>query len=594
MLASTIAAKTADQDQQIDEKAKRRASQEELAKISEATKQRAEKEKAEYDATVADLTKGILSLRKAIDSMESTTPTSMLQTGLLATARDAAEMGLRTAQAMGLVPETSKETIGSFVQSGLDPNSPEYRYHSQNIIDLLKKLLDEFVQRKSDTDSDWEKARLNYSDTLRTLKNQMSTNQQAIDSLKESIDELTMKIASDKEDLIRTEALLKDDQRYLKDLTTSCETRAQSWDQRSQLRGGELQALSEALTIMKGRATHMDSQVNMRALLQRNHGDNVSPTDKGAGLVQVSKHNVVVALLQEGLKTNAAARRLLRGSRITSLNTDQDKVAKARSFLETEGRRLNSATLSVIAMHANDNPFDKVKSLIQSLIERLLTEATNEATKKGWCDTEVAKATDEMKYRTEEMKKLKAEIESHSANLAVLEEEIDLLTKSTAQLETSLDESTQERDEEMKINTETIQKANEGKIAVEEAIKILSDFYAGASKAVFLQASPVDEDFAPVKDDIAGVYKGKQTASTGIIGLLMVIKSDFERTIRVSKANEKQAHREFVKFNRTSRADISGQEMKTKLDTEDARTTLAVKEEKEGDLDTAKALHKIA
>merc|ERR1719189_144934 len=70
-------------------------------------------------------------------------------------------------------------------------------------------------------------------------------------TLKNDIEGLEKKIAEDREAIVNTEDLLKDDQLYMKDLTTRCEVRAKDWDQRSSMRGGEVQALTEALAILK-------------------------------------------------------------------------------------------------------------------------------------------------------------------------------------------------------------------------------------------------------------------------------------------------------------------------------------------------------
>merc|ERR1712039_157910 len=67
--------------------------------------------------------------------------------------------------------------------------------------------------------------------------------------------------------------------------------------------------------------------------------------------------------------------------------------------------------------------------------------------------------------------------------------------------------------------------------------------------------------------------KGNQAASSGILGLLAVIQSDFERTIKTTSAAEKKATADFVDFERTSLGDISSQETKKKLDEEDLKTT---------------------
>merc|ERR1719401_1900092 len=56
------------------------------------------------------------------------------------------------------------------------------------------------------------------------------------------------------------------------------------------------------------------------------------------------------------------------------------------SLLKGKGQELKSTLLVSLASRIADDPFAKVKKLIQELIERLLTEAAQEANQKGWCD----------------------------------------------------------------------------------------------------------------------------------------------------------------------------------------------------------------
>jgi len=265
------------------------------------------------------------------------------------------------------------------------------------------------------------------------------------------------------------------------------------------------------------------------------------------------------------------------------------KQERAISFLKHAGDRLHSETLSVIAMHVASDPFTKVKKLIQQLIERLLAEATAEATKKGFCDTELGKARKDRDFRFQDVNSLSVELGSLEAKRDELKAEIAQLTEDLEALEKALKEATDLRKKDKATNLQTIKDASSGLEAVTEAIAILSAFYKQAAKAAMLvQASPVDEDTQG--PGFEGAYKGKQEASTGIIGMLEVIKSDFDRTVRHTTDAEAKAHAEFVEFDRESRSDMSGKEMKKELDEEDLATTLTTIKQKMTDLQTAQDL----
>merc|ERR1719456_1615650 len=98
------------------------------------------------------------------------------------------------------------------------------------------------------------------------------------------------------------------------------------------------------------------------------------------------------------------------------------------------------------------------------------------------------------------------------------------------------------------------------------AVSALEKFYNNA----FLQQNGrytppnADRDGNTVGDlappQLEGEYHGNQDASKGIIGLLEVIISDFERTIETTTAAEKAAQKEYDEFKKETEADIESKE----------------------------------
>jgi peptidoglycan hydrolase CwlO-like protein len=230
---------------------------------------------------------------------------------------------------------------------------------------------------------------------------------------------------------------------------------------------------------------------------------------------------------------------------------------KVINILVERGSKLKSAILSSLAMKVAADPFLKVKKLIQDLIERLVTEAAEEATKKGWCDTEMGKATHTRDSNMNTIMDLNAELEGLEASKAKLEEEIATLTTEISDLNDSLTKQTKLRVDEKAENMDTLDKAKAGLAAVKDAYDVLSAFYKKAAKGAvsLLQASPVG---GPAVH--SGANTGSQQKAGGILTMLDVIISDFERTIKVTTNAEKAAHREFVEFERTSKTSIASKE----------------------------------
>mmetsp|Transcript_35837 Transcript_35837/g.80966 ORF Transcript_35837/g.80966 Transcript_35837/m.80966 type:complete len:537 (+) Transcript_35837:574-2184(+) len=396
------------------------------------------------------------------------------------------------------------------------------------------------------------------TDKKAAYEGDMSTNKDAMGTLEGDIETLTTDTAKERSNLVNEEAQLKDDQQYIKDLTRRCEARAQDWDQRSELRANELEALKGALDVLNNKVKDADANVNKRALLAQ-HSVKVTPSRRVATASTISEHGKALSFLQGETATQGAL-------------SMQERQNKALAVLQEAGLSLHSTALSALALRTVADPFAKVKDLIQKLVERLLAEAKAEATKKGFCDTELGKARHDRDYRLADTKKLSAELGKLEAQQDALEAEIKELKDNIISLKDDLSKATIDRNTSKTNNLATIKEARGGLAAVTEALTILQVFYKQAAKAkVFLQASPVDDDTDGA--GFNGAYRGKQTQSTGIIGMLEVIKTDFDRTVRVTTDDEARDHADFVEFDRVSRTDISGKETKKKLDEEDLQST---------------------
>jgi hypothetical protein len=541
----------------------REAQQEANAKELEETTGRCLKESAEFEANVADLTKAVSSLEKAVAAMKSKKPAA----AVLLSLQESVGESLKLAEALQFIMEPKRQAVRAFLQQP-DPVNPEYSFHSAGIIETLEKLFEEFTTAKADTQAEWGKATQICDDMKKSIRDEMDGNDNAMKTLKEDLDQLKVSIAGGRESLVQAESLLQDDQVYLRDATERCEARAKDWDQRSTLRAGELEALAQALAILKGDVQDADAAVNVRAML-------LQKRQRPTSFMQVSGTvaHPKIALISAQRRDVAAHLRDTRAS----------------TFLNEESVRLSSPVLSALAARVVADPFSKVKQLIQQLIERLLAESTQEATKKSFCDEEVGKATQSRDFRASDTSKLSAEIEALHAKKDSLALEISQLKEAANVTSTSLDSAATVRSDEKTVNLDTMAKAKEGLKALKDAIAILKQFYKSAAKAkVLLQESPVEANDPGA--GFEGAYTGQQEASKGIFGLLEVIKSDFERTIETTTSEEKRAAADFVDFDRTSRASIAGKEKGCELNEQELKSTHAAINQKTEDLTTAQEL----
>merc|ERR1719463_146495 len=163
--------------------------------------------------------------------------------------------------------------------------------------------------------------------------------------------------------------------------------------------------------------------------------------------------------------------------------------------------------------------FAKIKGLITDMIEKLEAEAEADATKKAYCDKELAETNQKKDDKTAEIEKLTAKIDSSKAKSAKLKEEVATLQKELAALvkeQAEMDKIRAEEKAAWETNSAEMEKGLNG---VKLALKVLNDYYAKADKA----------------------HNSSDGASSGIIGLLEVCESDFSKNLAEMNAAEESA-----------------------------------------------------
>merc|ERR1719443_1847787 len=166
-----------------------------------------------------------------------------------------------------------------------------------------------------------------------------------------------------------------------------------------------------------------------------------------------------------------------------------------------------------------EDHFVKVRTMIKDMIAKLEADASAEADQKAWCDEAMTAAMEQRDENTGAIEGDTATITKSESTIMKLQEEITKLLQEIADLKKGLSEATTLRANEQAENEKTVADATAGNAGVTQAIKILKEFYEGA----FLQTG---EGSAQPEE-----YHGNQDAASGIMGMLDVIKSDFERTI---------------------------------------------------------------
>jgi hypothetical protein len=218
------------------------------------------------------------------------------------------------------------------------------------------------------------------------------------------------------------------------------------------------------------------------------------------------------------------------------------------AFLKSRAALLKSGQIQklVAELVVGDDHFVKVRALIKDLISKLEDDAEAEATQKSFCDEEMKKAVDKRDQHSNDREDAAANIDKTKSDIIQTNKKIDELSKEIASLHKALNEMTELRNEEKAQNEKVISETEAGAEMVGEALEILKKYYEGQGE--FLQQPDRDgatvDDLAP-ESPFEEEYHGNQEASKGILGILEVIKSDFERTKTTTEDEETASQEAF-------------------------------------------------
>jgi len=455
----------------------------------------------------------------------------------------------------------SQKQHAALVQISEPGKAHAFEYQSNDIIAVLEGLKDEFLQNKKDLDESEFETNSAFERKRLGLQNEVKFANKDKNEKEEILEHKTEELHMTEDEKEKETDAKNADQAFLDTVTTECEQKAHDWDQRSKARSDELTALAGALTTLEEGAANQYSANKKLNLAQ-----------KSTSFLQLSG----TSTQSMQLAATAGASQMLA------------KVAKA----------LHSPVLSVTAMKVKlmADHFVKVRAIIKDLVQKLEDDAESEATQKGFCDTNMAAAISDRDTGNAQIEEAMATISKLTAEKDQLNQEIQDLKKAIADNLKALNEATELRNSEKADNEATIATADEGKTAVELAINILKEFYDNAFIQTGKYVPPnADRSGKTVADRapevFSGDYRGSQGASKGILGLLDVILSDFERTIDTTEDSEDTAATGFGTFESDTKTDNNDKE--GEIDDKEGRISdiedeLVETEEDKGDATTLK------
>merc|ERR1711956_76420 len=191
-----------------------------------------------------------------------------------------------------------------------------------------------------------------------------------------------------------------------------------------------------------------------------------------------------------------------------------------------------------------EDPFVKVKGLIQDMIAKLEEEGQAEASEKAYCEKQVAKTKAKKEELDDDIAKLTVKIDQASSKSARLKEEVGELESELAALSKMQAEMDKIRSETHADYLTAKADLTLGLEGVRKALSVLGEYYGGAA---LLQGGA--QFSVMMQQPAMPATHGKATgAGQGIINILEVCESDFAENLAKEETEEDDAQTEYDKM----------------------------------------------
>merc|ERR1719316_1279658 len=397
------------------------------------------------------------------------------------------------------------------------PDPAAYKSKSGGIVDTMSDMLDKSEAQLAEARKKETEAKHNYELMKLGLTDAIAFANKELDKSKKRKAEAQEVKAIAEGNLETTTKDLAEDVARLGDIHHSCMGKAEDFEIETASRAEELKALATAkkiLTDMTGGATSQSYGLEQTSFLQ------------GSARTR--------ARSQDGAGNDAArlVRRLARKHSSVALEQLADRMAAQIRLGGSNG----------------DDPFAKVKGMIETMIEKLLEEAEAEAKQKAYCDKEMSETETAKSDKEDEIADLTAKIDKMSSESKALKEETAILSKELADLAKSQMEMEKLRQEEKATFEENKAEIEQGIEGVKMALKVLRDYYAKEDKA----------------------HAAAEGAGSSIIGILEVAEADFTKGLADMIATEENAQAAYEQQTHENEIERTTKEQDVKYKTKEA------------------------
>merc|ERR1719491_2260502 len=389
------------------------------------------------------------------------------------------------------------------------PAAAVYESQSGGIVDTLQDMTDKAESQLSNLRKKEDADKNNYAMLKQSLEDEIKQAKKEMAEAKKGIAVSSEKKATAEGNLDVTSKELAEDLKAKAALHQDCMSKASAFEAETKSRGEELTALAKAKQIIE------------------------EATGGSAGLDQTS----FVQLSRSKLTSGAELHRYEAVRLVRNLAREQHS-----------GALVQLASQMTAALHSSD-AFEKVKGLITDMIAKLEKEAEADATKKAYCDKELAETNAKKADKNDEIEQLDTKIEQMSAKSAQLKQEVATLETELSKLAKSQAEMDKLRKEEKAAFEESSAELEKGIAGLQKALKVLNEYYASEGKD----------------------HGSSDGAASGIIGLLEVAEADFSKNLAEITAEEEAAVSEYETVSKENEIEKTTKQQDVKYKTKESK-----------------------
>jgi len=261
----------------------------------------------------------------------------------------------------------------------------------------------------------------------------------------------------------------------------------------------------------------------------------------------------------------------------------------ARQHHSSALAQLASRVVAVLQYGASngEDPFVKVKGLIQDMITQLQEEAAAEAQEKAYCDEQLAKTKAKKEELDDDIEKLTVKSDQATSKSAKLKEEVQELESELAaltKLQAEMDKIRQETHAEYVTAKDDLELALGG---VRKALGVLREYYGGA--ALLQDGSPMAALMQ--QPEPPPPHEKSTGAGQGIISILEVCESDFAENLAKENTEEQDAQSEYDKTTQENKVAKTLKEQDVKFKTQEIKALGKALSELTADKESAESEH---